>query len=96
MPKKAILHGDADREFMARALALAERGLYTTTPNPRVGCVIVKNGAVVGSGWHQAAGQPHAEVNALGEAGARAKGATLYVTLEPCSHEGRTPPAPTR
>ena len=83
---------NADHEFMTRALALAERGLYTSTPNPRVGCVVVKNGAVVGSGWHEAAGGPHAEVNALREAGARAKGATLYVTLEPCSHHGRTPP----
>lgn len=77
---------------MASALALAERGLYTTTPNPRVGCVIVKGGVVVGSGWHEAAGQPHAEVNALREAGKKARGATLYVTLEPCSHQGRTPP----
>ena len=85
-------HSDADREFMARALALAERGLYTATPNPRVGCVIVKDGAIVGAGWHEAAGRPHAEVNALAEAGAAAQGATLYVTLEPCSHQGRTPP----
>lgn len=77
---------------MASALALAERGLYTTTPNPRVGCVIVKGGVVVGSGWHEAAGRPHAEVNALREAGKKARGATLYVTLEPCSHQGRTPP----
>ena len=83
---------DADREFMSRALALAERGLYTTTPNPRVGCVIVKDGAVVGTGWHRAAGEPHAEIHALTEAGAAAKGATMYVTLEPCSHHGRTPP----
>jgi len=83
---------DTDRDFMARALALAGRGLYTTTPNPRVGCVIVKRGKLVGSGWHEAAGQPHAEVNALREAGAAARGATLYVTLEPCSHHGRTPP----
>jgi len=77
---------------MVRALALAEKGLYTTTPNPRVGCVIVKGGAVVGEGWHEAAGKPHAEVNALKEAGAKARGATMYVTLEPCSHQGRTPP----
>jgi diaminohydroxyphosphoribosylaminopyrimidine deaminase/5-amino-6-(5-phosphoribosylamino)uracil reductase len=85
-------HNDADRLFMTRALALAGRGLYTTTPNPRVGCVIVKDGAIVGSGWHETAGQPHAEINALSEAGANARGATLYVTLEPCSHHGRTPP----
>jgi len=82
----------SDREHMARALVLAERGLYTTTPNPRVGCVIVRGDEVVGEGWHEAAGKPHAEVNALEQAGARAQGATAYVTLEPCSHHGRTPP----
>jgi diaminohydroxyphosphoribosylaminopyrimidine deaminase/5-amino-6-(5-phosphoribosylamino)uracil reductase len=82
----------ADREFMRQALALAERGLYTTTPNPRVGCVVVKDGTVVGTGWHEKAGLPHAEVLALKEAGERARGAALYVTLEPCSHQGRTPP----
>src|SRR5262245_66062254 len=82
----------ADRELMRHALALAERGLYTTTPNPRVGCVIAKDGAVVGTGWHEKAGMPHAEVLALKQAGDRAKGATLYVNLEPCSHHGRTPP----
>ena len=81
-----------DRDFMARALALAGRGLYTTTPNPRVGCVIVKDGEVAGEGWHEAAGLPHAEIHALREAGPRARGATMYVTLEPCSHHGRTPP----
>jgi diaminohydroxyphosphoribosylaminopyrimidine deaminase/5-amino-6-(5-phosphoribosylamino)uracil reductase len=81
-----------DREFMARALALAERGLYTATPNPRVGCVIVRNGALVSEGWHEAAGKPHAEANALEQAGERALGATAYVSLEPCSHHGRTPP----
>ncbi|WP_324781245.1 bifunctional diaminohydroxyphosphoribosylaminopyrimidine deaminase/5-amino-6-(5-phosphoribosylamino)uracil reductase RibD [Thiobacillus sedimenti] len=77
---------------MARALQLAARGLYTTTPNPRVGCVIVRDGAVVGEGWHERAGAPHAEVHALKAAGVAARGATAYVTLEPCSHHGRTPP----
>lgn len=77
---------------MARALRLAEHGLFSTTPNPRVGCVIVKDGAVVGEGWHEKAGGPHAEVHALRAAGDRSKGATAYVTLEPCSHHGRTPP----
>ena len=77
---------------MARALQLAERGLYTTTPNPRVGCVLVKDGQVVGEGWHERAGEPHAEARALRAAGAAARGATAYVTLEPCSHHGRTPP----
>lgn len=81
-----------DHACMARALRLAERGLYSTTPNPRVGCVIVKNGTVIGEGWHQKAGEPHAEINALMQAGMAAQGATVYVTLEPCSHHGRTPP----
>jgi len=81
-----------DFDFMARALRLAERGLYTTTPNPRVGCVLVKKGRVVGEGWHERAGEAHAEVAALKTAGARAAGATAYVNLEPCSHHGRTPP----
>jgi len=82
----------ADHAFMAQALQLAEKGLYTTTPNPRVGCVIVKDGTVIGSGWHEKAGGPHAEVHALRAAGEAARGATAYVTLEPCSHFGRTPP----
>ena len=77
---------------MARALALAERGLYTTTPNPRVGSVVVRDGSLTGEGWHAAAGLPHAEVIAIRQASERARGATLYVTLEPCSHHGRTPP----
>jgi len=82
----------ADHAFMARALQLAEQGLYSTAPNPRVGCVLVKDGTVVGEGWHEKAGQPHAEVHALAAAGSAAHGATAYVTLEPCSHHGRTPP----
>ena len=81
-----------DEHFMAHALRLAARGLYTTDPNPRVGCVIVKDGEVVGEGWHRRAGEPHAEPLALAEAGSRAAGATAYVTLEPCAHHGRTPP----
>ena len=78
--------------MMARALALAEKGLFTTTPNPRVGCVVTKNESILGEGWHEKAGGPHAEVLAIGQAGAQAAGATLYVNLEPCSHQGRTPP----
>lgn len=81
----------ADHEFMARALQLARRGLETTTPNPRVGCVLMRDGVVIGEGWHERAGGPHAEVRALAVAGSAA-GATAYVTLEPCSHHGRTPP----
>ena len=82
----------ADIAYMARAMRLAERGLYTTDPNPRVGCVVVNNGEIVGEGWHCRAGEAHAEVHALRQAGARAVGAEVYVTLEPCSHHGRTPP----
>lgn len=82
----------ADYAYMSQALQLAEKGLYGTSPNPRVGCVIVRDGRVVGSGWHERAGQPHAEINALNAAGTAARGATAYVTLEPCSHHGRTPP----
>jgi len=80
---------DLDHAMMRRALELAARGLYTTTPNPRVGCVVVRDGKVVGEGWHEKAGGPHAEVAALENV---PEGATLYVTLEPCSHHGRTPP----
>lgn len=83
---------EADHAHMAFALRLAERGLFTTAPNPRVGCVIAHSEAVVGRGWHQRAGGPHAEVFALREAAERARGATAYVTLEPCAHFGRTPP----
>ncbi|MCB1864739.1 MAG: bifunctional diaminohydroxyphosphoribosylaminopyrimidine deaminase/5-amino-6-(5-phosphoribosylamino)uracil reductase RibD [Chromatiales bacterium] len=77
---------------MARAIRLASRGLYSTDPNPRVGCVILRDGEIVGEGWHERAGGPHAEVLALAAAGSRARGATAVVTLEPCSHHGRTPP----
>ncbi|MGE0383876.1 MAG: bifunctional diaminohydroxyphosphoribosylaminopyrimidine deaminase/5-amino-6-(5-phosphoribosylamino)uracil reductase RibD [Gammaproteobacteria bacterium] len=77
---------------MARALALARRGLYSTRPNPAVGCVLVRDGVIVGEGWHRRAGEPHAEIHALAQAGAAARGATCYVTLEPCCHHGRTPP----
>ena len=77
---------------MARALELAARGLFTTTPNPRVGCIVVKDGAVVGEGWHEKAGESHAEPMALQAANGKAAGATVYVTLEPCAHHGRTPP----
>lgn len=82
----------ADQQYMARALQLAEQGRYTTHPNPRVGCVIVKDDHIVGEGAHLRAGEPHAEVYALRQAGEKAKGATAYVTLEPCSHFGHTPP----
>lgn len=83
---------DADHAAMARALELAARGLYTTDPNPRVGCVLSVGGRTVGEGWHERAGGPHAEVMALAAAGEAARGATAYVTLEPCAHHGRTPP----
>ena len=82
----------ADHAFMARALRLAEFGLFTTSPNPRVGCVVVKDNVIIGEGWHFRAGEPHAEIHALRAAGTTAQGATVYVTLEPCSHHGRVPP----
>jgi diaminohydroxyphosphoribosylaminopyrimidine deaminase/5-amino-6-(5-phosphoribosylamino)uracil reductase len=81
-----------DSAWMAKALHLAERGLNTTSPNPRVGCVLVRDDTLVGSGWHQRTGDPHAEVHALRDAGDKARGSTAYVTLEPCSHHGKTPP----
>ena len=90
-----MMFSPSDHGFMAQALRLAEQGLYTTSPNPRVGCVIVRDGQVIGSGWHDRAGQSHAEINALNAAGTAAAsvhGATVYLTLEPCSHHGRTPP----
>lgn len=82
----------SDEYYMARAFELARKGRFTTTPNPNVGCVIVNGGEIVGEGFHLQAGGPHAEVHALRMAGERARGATAYVTLEPCSHHGRTPP----
>ena len=81
-----------DHAMMARALALAEKGLYTATPNPRVGCVVCRGEEIVAEGWHEKAGGPHAEAMALEKAGSRAAGATVYVSLEPCNHYGRTPP----
>ena len=81
-----------DHGYMAQAIQLAKRGLYSTDPNPRVGCVIVKGDRVVGEGWHEKAGEAHAEINALKVAGNNARDATAYVTLEPCCHHGKTPP----
>jgi diaminohydroxyphosphoribosylaminopyrimidine deaminase/5-amino-6-(5-phosphoribosylamino)uracil reductase len=85
-------HMNSNVEYMQRALRLARKGLYTTEPNPCVGSVIVKDGEIAGEGWHRRAGEAHAEVNALKQAGDRARGATVFVTLEPCSHTGKTPP----
>jgi len=84
----------SDHALMARALQLAARGLFSTAPNPRVGCVLARDGAIIGAGWHEKAGEPHAEINALRKVGSdgTAQGATAYVSLEPCSHHGRTPP----
>ncbi len=81
-----------NQTYMARAIRIAKQGRFTTDPNPQVGCVIVKNNQIVGEGWHQRAGEPHAEINALNAAGEQAQHADCYVTLEPCSHFGRTPP----
>ncbi|MBK8816076.1 MAG: bifunctional diaminohydroxyphosphoribosylaminopyrimidine deaminase/5-amino-6-(5-phosphoribosylamino)uracil reductase RibD [Methylococcaceae bacterium] len=83
---------ELDAAYMARALYLARKGLYTTDPNPRVGCVLVKNGKIIGEGWHKKAGEAHAEIDALGNVTEDPFGATAYVTLEPCSHHGKTPP----
>src|SRR5215207_9965853 len=82
----------ADETWMCRALELAERGRGHVEPNPLVGAVLVRDGTVVGEGWHQKFGEAHAEINALAQAGELARGATLYVTLEPCCHQGKTPP----
>ncbi|MCI6797256.1 MAG: bifunctional diaminohydroxyphosphoribosylaminopyrimidine deaminase/5-amino-6-(5-phosphoribosylamino)uracil reductase RibD [Succinatimonas sp.] len=87
---------EIDRYYMARALKLASRGLYTTYPNPAVGCIFVRQGRIIGEGWHHKTGQPHAEIMAINNAGGDVKGATAYVTLEPCSHFGRTPPCALR
>ena len=86
------MFSSADYAFMSHALQLAEKGLYSTAPNPRVGCVITQHGKLIASGWHECAGQPHAEINALNSAVDDVRGATAYITLEPCSHHGRTPP----
>ncbi|MCG7989156.1 MAG: bifunctional diaminohydroxyphosphoribosylaminopyrimidine deaminase/5-amino-6-(5-phosphoribosylamino)uracil reductase RibD [Candidatus Thiodiazotropha weberae] len=86
------MSSDLDHRYMGRAIQLAKRGWYTTQPNPRVGCVLVKDGEIVGEGYHRRAGELHAERNALADAGEAARGATAYVTLEPCCHQGRTPP----
>lgn len=86
----------ADRSYMARAIELTERGRNTATPNPSVGCVIVKDGRIIGEGFHERAGEPHAEVHALSNCSESAEGATVYVSLEPCAHEGRTPPCADR
>lgn len=86
------MSADIDAALMRRALEIAARARYTTKPNPMVGCVLVSDGAIVGEGWHQRAGEPHAETLAIRDAGARARGATAYVTLEPCAHVGRTGP----
>ena len=93
MPAKNPDMFDAnDSRYMAEALKLARKGIYTAHPNPRVGCVIVDETGVVGSGWHRAAGTEHAEIHALNEAGELARDATVYVTLEPCAHHGKTSP----
>src|SRR5436190_2918312 len=88
-----MLNHKTDPRFMAAALALAERGRGRTAPNPNVGCVIVRDGRVVGRGWTQPGGRPHAEAMALAMAGAAANGATVYVTLEPCAHDSPRGPA---
>src|SRR5438093_13498243 len=93
--RRPRVHNDpamTDLALMRRALALAERAAGLTSPNPMVGAIVVRDGIVVGEGYHRAAGEPHAEVEALRAAGARARGATVDVTLEPCAHHGRTPP----
>ena len=85
-----------DEKYMARAIELAQKGIGGVNPNPLVGAVVVKDGKIIGEGWHKKFGGPHAEVWALNEAGENAEGATIYVTLEPCSHQGKTPPCAKR
>ena len=85
-----------DEKYMARAIELAQKGIGGVNPNPLVGAVVVKDGKIIGEGWHKKFGGPHAEVWALNEAGENAEGATIYVTLEPCSHQGKTPPCARR
>lgn len=92
LPNSGLDQASVDHFYMAEALRLARKGRFTTQPNPRVGCVLVKNGQVIGRGWHRKAGQAHAEVNAIQQAGDLTNGACAYVTLEPCSHFGKTPP----
>ena len=89
---RSSLNNILDNSYISKAIQLAAKGLYTTQPNPRVGCVIVLNNKIIGEGFHQHAGGPHAEIHALNQAGDKAKGATAYVSLEPCSHQGKTPP----
>jgi diaminohydroxyphosphoribosylaminopyrimidine deaminase / 5-amino-6-(5-phosphoribosylamino)uracil reductase len=91
-PENSSTHIDTDRFYMRRAIELASRAIGKTSPNPCVGCVLVKGGRIIGEGYHKKAGEAHAEVNALLEAGESAEGATAYVSLEPCNHYGRTPP----
>ena len=91
-PEGQSVFSTVDQQMMARAVQLARKGWYSTMPNPRVGCVITREGKVVGEGYHRKAGEPHAEINALSAAGEKARGATAYVTLEPCNHTGRTGP----
>jgi diaminohydroxyphosphoribosylaminopyrimidine deaminase/5-amino-6-(5-phosphoribosylamino)uracil reductase len=86
------VYSAGDHAFMARAIALTQRGRDTATPNPSVGCVIVRGGRVLGEGWHERAGEPHAEARALAACAEPPEGATVYLSLEPCSHHGRTPP----
>ena len=95
LPARPPMDAAHDAACMQHALELAARGRYTCRPNPMVGCVLEKGGRIVGEGWHMRAGDPHAEVFALRQAGPLARGATAYVTLEPCSHHGRTPPCST-